>query len=355
MNKFFAVFFAVAMCAVTLGFSGCDKANNNTVVKQFIIENMYEHYQGFYDGWVYTYFDRAIWRTLPNGTNREKVKDGNMYNAVLNDGWIYYIDEIYEHIPEDHPPLGEGSNLCRMRPDRSENMELANDVFEFQIQGDNIYFRADYEIFVMKNDGSEKRKLLDNCSAYLVSGGYLFVTLGGIGGGAAQYATKLGIYDADGVKVLIQSDVTIYRPYFTDEGYIYYYVGDAVNGVQIHRMKFDATDKKVIVKHEGYGLLDNVLLRDGYIYYVRGAEMFRIRTDGTKRETIRPNLAYSGYFQIHGNEIIYEENRAPTRSLYKMDLNGKNNKIIYQWTNTSVYYQGYFVHNGIIYVAILQR
>jgi len=356
----------------------------------------YGYFISYHGGWVYAecgeeFLDYSLHRMRPDGSEKQKIQHADgLYGSVYHDGWFYYIDQLYMSIDYMFP--GQYSKLCRMRPDGSKRTELANDVFSFEVIGEWIYYRSDYSIYRMKSDGGSNEKIIDNCSDYLITNGYIFATYGGIGGGAAQYDTKLVRYDMDGTgEILIESDRIVYTPVFSDGEYLYYrlYFGEAyvnffnnggyvdtneMKGVQLHRMKFDGSDRQTVIEHEGDGLLPTIILKDGFIYYSRHfdtrtvginmdypwnlTEIYRIRADGTDRLKIRDAEAYSGEnFDLIGDSIFYttsystsERQKYAGINLHHLSLNGEHS-IVYDTKGTESL-SGYFVHNRKLYLVL---
>jgi hypothetical protein len=142
-----------------------------------------------------------------------------------------------------------------------------------------------------------------------------------------------------------------------------------MKGVQLHRMRFDGSDRQTVIEHEGYWIFGRVYLKDGYIYYSRSyadrtpgngltnvAEIYKIRTDGTERMEIRGEEAYSGdNFDLIGNDIFYTTSHSSGGKynairLHHLSLNGEHS-IVYD-TGGNEYFSGYFVHNRKLYLVL---
>ena len=374
--------------------------------------NILNIYNGFfisyYGGWVYAYYrdslDFSLHRMRPDGSQLQKIQyaDG-LYDGVYHDGWFYYIDAKYEAVNNgaDHMPIGNSmsfygndtpsdeyySRLFRMRPDGSRKTKLADDVYNFEIVDGWIYYNSGYSIYRMKFDGSNKKKIADNCSNnYLISNGYIFAR---VSGGKTQYDTKLVRFDMDGTsKILIESDNIYYTPVYTDGEYLYYrlYFGEAyinylnngyvdtneLKGEQLHRMKYDGSDRQIVIEHEGRsGSLTSIAFKDGFIYYSRYfdtrldsidigypwfvSEIYKIRTDGTDQTKIRDMEIYSGvHFDLIGNSIFYTKYYEVGKNyrgaiVNHLSLDGEHN-IVYD-TKGNEPFGGYFVHNRKLYIV----
>ena len=345
--------------------------------KLFIPYGYFISYRG---GWVYAqygeeFLNYSLHRMRPDGSDKQKIpSDDGLYGSVYHKGWVYYIDHIYASLDymlmsSDYMFPGQYSKLFRMRLDGSKKTELASDVFSFEIIGEKIYYRSDYSLYRMNIDGSGQVKIIDNCSNYLFAGGYIFATYGGIGGGASQYDTKLMRYEMDGKgEILIESDSIIYSPLFTDSEFLYYilYFGylnsNEMKGVQLHRMKFDGSNHKTVIAHEGYYTLPTIKLSDGYIFYSRYynpymTEIYKIRTDGTNRTLIRCTESYSGSdFDLIGNSIFYTTRydtigqRYAGILLHHLSINGEHS-IVYD-TKGKEFLSGYFLDNHKLYLVL---
>jgi hypothetical protein len=384
--------------SLTVGISDNKKFDDNWNIEDGfnILKINYGYFISYNNGWVYaqygeSFLNYSLHRMRPDGSQKQKIQHADgLYGGVYHDGWFYYIDEIYMSIGWDYIFPGQYSKLCRMRPDGSQKTELANDVYSFEIIGEWIYYRSDYSIYKMKTDSSNNKKIINNCSYYLIADGYVFATSGGIGGGAAQYDTKLVRYDMDGNgKILIESDRIVYTPVFTDGEYIYYrlYFGEAYlnyfnNGYvdtndrkseQLHRMKFDGSDRQTVLEHEGKSSsFPAIYLKDGFIYYSRSfdtridgidigypwfvTEIYKIRSDGTDRIKIRDAETYSGSnFDLIGNSIFYTTSSGTVGKysgilLHHLSLDGKHS-IVYD-TRGNEYFSGYFIHNRKLYIVL---
>jgi hypothetical protein len=344
------------------------------------------YFTSYREGWVYArgndehpsdwyMYPNFLYRMRPDGSEKQKISDDGLYDIVYHNEWVYYIDEIYMSIDYMFP--GQYSKLCRMRLDGSQKTELASDVASFEIIGEKIYYRSDYSLYHINTDGSGKEKIIDNCSNYLFADGYIFATYGGIGGGAAQYDTKLMRYDMDGKgEILNESDRIVYTPLFTDGEYLYYrlYFGgyyidkEEMRSVQLHRMRFDGSNRQTVIEHEGDWIFGSLYLKDGYIYYSRVyidrtpgngfppiSEIYKIRTDGTDRTVIRGAEAYSGSsFDLIGNSIFYTTQHTGGKynaiRLHHLSLNGEH-RIVYD-TGGNEYFSGYFIHNRKLYLVL---
>jgi hypothetical protein len=80
-----------------------------------------------------------------------------IYHPIAKDGWIYFLDRYIPYY------------LCKIRPDGTDKQILADDAsVHFNVSGDRIFYLSDAEytaydgeLYNMRTDGTDKRKLTD--------------------------------------------------------------------------------------------------------------------------------------------------------------------------------------------------
>jgi hypothetical protein len=344
------------------------------------------YFIAYHEGWVYVDSpdeqDRSvIYRMRPDGTEKQEMTDNPHFSgSVYHDGWLYYTDGYFHFL------TGESrSRLYRMRLDGSENMTYTDpvNVSGFVCNGEWIYYQsAEYSLYRINTNGSGHQKIADDCLRFIISGKYIFIRKGGTRGGLAQYDTKIVRHNLDGTDelVLVEDGRISFNPLFTDNEYLYYSLyfggvyfedGEDQKGMQVHRMKFNGTDNQTIIEHPDpdYYTLDNIIMKDGFIYYSYYRQdrttgdsysswpqirrLYKIRTDGTDRVKL---YDHDPSFSIFGNSIFFDtvgEGGSKFNHIYlhRLSINGDSHKVVYH-NGGSVYYSGYFVDNNKLYVVV---
>ena len=324
------------------------------------------NFRAYHEGWAYAMCDnglddrRSLYRMRPDGTEKQKVQNEEMGDSVYHDGWLY---------------CATTNGIYRMRLDGSEKMQLYTSngmssvlIQDEIIQDEWIYFRSDYDLYRVKTNGSGLKKLADNCSSELllkpvITERYIFFR---------SRDNKIIRCDLDGAckTVLIEGQNIVFKPVLADSGYLYYIVYYGVEeprkGTELHRMKFDGTERQTIVQHSGYYWVlhnQNIFLKDGYIYYshtvpqtspyndYRCTSYYRIRPDGTDHGLLCDKVRNHWLSEIIGSHIYYSGG-GDFLGLYRLSINGGSPAPVYTYTQGSEYYTGYFVANNISYIVV---
>ena len=413
-NKFFLTIFLalLAGCAVLIGCAG-EAAGNGSERGDYKInpapaleDTGYTllrlgpggFFNAYHEGWVYATGDKGpayhgnyfIYRMRPDGTEKKEILDEFYLNqSVYHDGWLYYTGEIYMTIDGyNYDKFIEGAYsgaLYRMRLDGSEKTQYTGvyGVSNYIIEGEWIYFQSGHDVYRVKISGDGLEKIADNCRGFIIAQGYIFLRYGGTTGGAAQYDTKIIRCDLDGSDktILIKDEMISFSPLFVDSGYLYYalYFGDyyvadfngydadwetSRKGMALHRMKIDGTERQTVVPHSlEYALLQNIVLKDGYIYYSRLGKIsldsnddtsyYRVRPDGTDHVLLCDKITnYNDGFEIIGSHIYYYVSPEDIAGLYRVPINGGSPEAVYTYTKYSEFYTGYFVADNKLYIVV---
>lgn len=98
--------------------------------------------------------DYCIYKMTLDGSQKEEICEGNIYNINVEDGWIYYIDNQNRN---------RFHNLCRMKTDGTETQEILDkNIISYNIKDEWIYYilsENGEDIFgKIKIDGTENQK-----------------------------------------------------------------------------------------------------------------------------------------------------------------------------------------------------
>lgn len=129
-----------------------DKSDKTTVADYIINPVSYINGIIYFNG---TTDDHALYTLNTNGDAINKIWDGNIWNPVYQDGYVYYMDVSGDY------------RLCRYSPSENAVEILTNDRIDYF----NVY---DYYIYYQKSSASEpalKRMYIDGSNAETVAGG----------------------------------------------------------------------------------------------------------------------------------------------------------------------------------------
>lgn len=135
----------------------------------------------------------------------------------------------------------------------------------------------------------------------------------------------------------------------TDEAYLYYLDFDD----NIKRMNIANKKSQTLVENAWAGF-STIKLIDGWIYYTKDDNFYRIRTDGTKEEKLLNTDI--DWYQITNDYIYYlyqvsnPTSIETTYELYRVGLDGKNNKKLNEFNTSSIDIEFYVKDNIIYYI-----
>lgn len=110
----------------------------------------------------------------------------------------------------------------------------------------------------------------------------------------------------------------------------------------INQATLDGEFKKTVVKEIDY---KPITVQDGWIYYFKKYNLYRIKTNGENVQELLKNRVYA--YQIVGNKIYYTyRDEKNNYVLEKMDLNNNVKKVIYK--NAGAYF--HVKNNDIYYI-----
>jgi len=179
------------------------------------------------DAWIY-YQNRSdggeIYKIKTDGTDKTKLNSNySLFVNVVND-WIYYV------VPMGHI----NGNIYKMRTDGTEETKLTDDESGvINVVGDWIYYSCITEtglgFFKVGVNGENKTKLLDTVMSFNVNGDWI---------------------------------------YYSDDG--------------LYKMQTDGTNKTKLCN----GDIINISIADDWIYYSIGFDEYKIRVDGSEKQSI---------------------------------------------------------------------
>jgi len=344
----------------------------------------YGHFYEYQSGWVYVCDndeEANNWHTYlmsPDGTQKIKISEKDDCGGFQEyNGWIYYSKKSDPYNFNDKKGF-----ICRIRPDGSENIVLRQTeiVKKFVIHNEWIYFLAGHyendggcdvyfeanNLYKMKTNGSSLQLIAANCSDFVVGDDGIFVTETESNG---KYGDIVR-YNLEGLNrtVLCESSDSAENGLyvlFTDDEYLYYENCEIYYNAKVERIRFDGTDKKIIVQHEGSIYLQNATLNNGFIYYdieksnnrTEFNTINRIKADGSDYSKLW--TGDHGSWEVIDNYIYFNKNESikvtdnsyiGLSNINRIDLSDNSCVNLYQEDEQKCI--GYFVHEGQMYVVM---
>jgi hypothetical protein len=274
--------------------------------------------------------------------------------AAIQGEWIYYLNEartggewIYQLNKDLKPP-----SLYRVNIHNGSKEKICDDAAHYiNVLGEWIYFANFTEskgvvsgpIFKIKTDGTNRTKLNnDECRFINVIGDWIYYT---------NTSDEFRIYrmktDGTGRKKLNDEESMCLN--VTSEWIYYISLDDNSKNSKrnIYKMKTDGTDKQLVLA----GNVGKIIVHGEWIYYFQGDEsqgykgnIYKMKLDGSEKTQVTADIAKS--FNIAGGYIYYSKEVDNYRDyLYRVDLDGKNKKMIAQvGVGSIVGYWNYFYH-----------
>lgn len=205
----------------------------------------------------------AIYRIRKNGSDRERLTDGNVWALTLDEEWLYYTKDYSIH---------------RARLDGSEDHPFISRYADsLSVQGDWFYF--------LDLDFWELRRVRKS--------------------GASIMQEEL----------LVPKEKAVYH-YGLDEDELIYVTDEG----QIYRRKTEEKDGEGVLLKDG-GPLWGFNASEDWFYYVTQDGIYRMRQDGSRQELILAQTNLDSRLAIAGGWIYY----TPVEdTLHKVTLDGKN-------------------------------
>lgn len=281
----------------------------------------------------------------PEGSANEGNTVGNehCFGRMVFDGRSIYYRNSYDNSKLYSFNL-DGSDMTRILDERVKDLHLIGDWIYYSGEDDN-------NLFKIKTDGSEKRKLTNlqfdavdsGCSFETIVDGKLYYLYGG----GPSYGSDISVFDEQTSSSRIIAHITPDKvtrrisPNVVGD-YLYYQQSDG-----IYRCGLDGSNVTCLVP----GLVcHEFLMAKGYIYFVTAPEnaypqyIGRVKLDGSGLEELVP--ANSGGFMklnVYRDKIYYISG-INMGNLCMMDLDGSNQKTfpyVLDWYN---------IINGKIYM-----
>ena len=173
--------------------------------------------------WIY-YIDDTTGQLIKikaDGSNKKVLVQKRVLNYKIQGDWVYFNDY---------------KQLCKMKTDGTERTLISeNECYLTEIYGNYIYFgkNNDKGLWRICEDGSDEKKLVDNCTMMILKGEWIFFK------DFNNAISKVKLDGSSQTKV-IEEPATA----FGIEGDYIYYVADEFNSVkELRRAKLDGTEK----------------------------------------------------------------------------------------------------------------
>ena len=234
----------------------------------------------------------CIYKSTLNNSEKETLLEAEYDISSINflNDYLYFI--TIEAKKADDLSVAEDdidNKICKMKSDGTEfqilnDNEFSNECYAIYVVNDKVFYVGiDNNIYNMDLDGNNKTRIYENKNGYL-----------GI-------SEKYIIYND-----FINSENT------TD--YITYI------------MNLDGTDSRPVNNERLY----NVCIKGDYIYYTdRNKNICKVKVDGSNKQTILETTAYN--LNLSGKYLYYMNYKSDSDEkvcIFRVNLNGKNNKII---------------------------
>ena len=253
----------------------------------------------------------AIYRSKKDGSQKELLYEhaGNVLGLNIYDDYVYFIliddekNETNTKLSNEESADLVNNKICRMKlnGDNVEvinNNEFHNNCYEiYVIDGKVYYIGIDTNIYCMDLNGQNKTKLNNDETGYLgITEDYIILNV------------KKGMELPDSENADPATATTVY---------------------ETKVMKRDGSDLHSLTGERLY----SISVVGDYIYYVtEGKAIYKVKVDGTDNTLISDE--YTAYNMNVTDKYIFYMNYTDNDSkdkigIYRMDLDGKNNTLIY--------------------------
>lgn len=229
----------------------------------------------------YTVTYPALFRYQEGDYIAERVNSGSCYSFEIAEDRVYYLNSTLAY--QDH---GE---LYVSEPDGKNERLLEEELHDFQIVDEQyIYYTYRYDtigvgleghaLHRMKLDGSEKMVVAYEVSGIDMQTSHFDYKV--VDGWVDCGTFKMAIGEpADGYEEIVFKDIG-------DNDWIYYVTNRLIKARKdgSERVELDGVD-------DYYYLIEKI--EDDWIYYIKGGEAYRIRTDGSGKEAVTLTLRVS--------------------------------------------------------------
>ncbi len=320
-----AIFFIILIAVLLLSYINKDNNVGISLFKNNVgnsIANIRNYgYTAEQGGWIYFVAPSedgtsiSIYKSKKDGTDKKELVKDNWDVLGLNvvGDHIYFIGISDEEIEKsstlslDEESLDTLNNkIYRMKLDGTElevinSNEFHNNCYEIYVIEDKIYYiGVDTNIYYMNLDGSNKTRLNDDGTGFLgVTKDYIILNIE-----KKKDETK---ENSD------EKQSTSYETYI---------------------MNRDGSNKKSLTGERLY----SVNIVGDYIYYVDDTKaIYKVKVDGTENALVSDEvIAYN--MNINNNKIYYMSYTSDSKdkiAIYTMNLDGSDNKMIYELDNYS--------------------
>lgn len=246
-------------------------------------------------------FDHVLIRRDRDWTNRTEITESPVAEFVVDENYIYYIDE------------SEHNHLYRMNYDGEAVVLISDDNIHSMTVSDRIiYYSTSDGIYKLEDTNDKPIKLTSSGHGLCVNGDWLYYFANkdwAYGYPSALLSVKTdGTEDQqllDGINDYYIADDTIY--YIREEKEPY-----GLFSVSLYKKVFDTSEETKITTIEH---VDAVTLDSGYLYYVSEG-VYRITLDGSRTEQITA----IGYIDvIQGDWAYFPDNYNGYADRVKLD------------------------------------
>lgn len=270
----------------------------------------------------------GLYKMREDGSGKTQLSAGDIrYINVVGD-WVYYIDNVY--IFDSKGNIEDISReLYKIKTDGTNKTKLTDDsIYDINVVNDWIYYsnRSDGgKLYKMKTDGSNKTMLFDDYVSYInVSGEWIYFDKGSFEG---IYKIKT---DGTGLTCLYEG---IAREINVIDNWIYFDASVYIEGQSGFQTK-DKRDQRLFkIKTDGTGLTQlgndraSIFNVSGdWIYYLSNYDyekIYKIRLDGTSRAKLCDDMYISPIIVI-GDWIYYYDKS----TLYRIKTDGTGKESI---------------------------
>ncbi len=234
---------------------------------RYELKETYNNYESIYP---------VLFRYREEESVAERVNDMACYTFDVVGDYVYYMDSSTGF--QDH------GVLYVMKSDGQEKRKLVDELFDFQIVDDQyIYFTYRHDTLGVGLEGHALHRMnLDGSdimiAAYEVSGadfGISHFDYKVVDGWVDCGTFKMELGEpADGYEKLVFNDIG-------DNDWVYYVTN------RLMKARKDGSERTELDGEDDYHYTVEKI-EDDWIYYIKGGEKYKIRTDGSGKEAIKP-------------------------------------------------------------------
>jgi hypothetical protein len=279
--------------------------------------------------------------TVTRIDNSNTQRNANFMNGsilVKDQDWIYYIGSW-------------GQGLYKIKIDGSEylNLDMGSNLSHIILSGDRVYFFEQFNLLSIKKDGTDKKEI----NAQYKGQNLLIITTCiqqtndwiyfkgqplpiPINNNTNLYKMKL-----DGSSVTLLNEGEINSLNVTDDAIFF---TDGTKNNAIMRCNLDGSNLQQINEEPS----NSILVDGGSIYYLDGQNLLYRLNIRTKHKT-QIGTDHIGSYNLL-REWIYFINKNDHEHLYKMHIDGSNQKQINEYVTGSI-----IVYDGLVYYLNVKK